>query len=505
MPESKTPMGRASTSAESRPSRGRTHGCDEVRLPFGLVVKVWLAALAAALALAGGEATGAPAAKQDLTISMDDGVVIAATLYLPDGAPPAGGWPAIVFLHGLAGNRQSMNELVEAHGFAGQSYAVLTFDARGHGESGGLVGIDGPREVADPRAVRDWLAARPEVSDSRIGAWGMSYGGGAVFNSLVAGVPWAAVATVETWTDLYSALMPQGLVKSGLVAGLAGSIPPEKRDPALAALQAAAFAGNVAAVKPWAAERSSLSKLGSVRTPVFIAQGRRDFLFGIDQGSSAFRVLKGSKALYVGLHGHAPSTFPAADTSYLMTKVRAWFDCHLQGTGCEPGPSVYIAPENFTGQVTRRGTLPPVRPTFVSFPGVTTFARGGKAVRTSAPLRTAIEIFGSPTVQVSVGALGGWSRLVAVLTARTPAGKEIVVSAGGAPTKKGAQKVTIRLLNQATFVPKGSRLSLTLGSSSTAQSASNLLYLDLPMAASARARVGTAVLKLPVLRTPVTK
>ena len=34
--------------------------------------------------------------------------------------------------------------------------------------------------------------------------------GGAVLNSLVAGVPWAAVVTVETWTDLYSALAPQG-------------------------------------------------------------------------------------------------------------------------------------------------------------------------------------------------------------------------------------------------------------------------------------------------------
>jgi predicted acyl esterase len=383
---------------------------------------------------------------------------------------------------------------------------VLTFDARGHGESGGIVGIDGPREVADTRAVRDWLAARPEVSDTRIGAWGISYGGGAIFNSLVAGVPWAAVFTVETWTDLYSALMPQGLVKSGLVAGLAGSIPPEKRDPALAALQAAAFAGNVAAVKPWADARSSLSKLGSVTTPVFMAQGRRDFLFGIEQGARAFQRLKGPKALYVGLHGHAPSTFPAADTGHLMTLVRAWFDCHLKATGCDGRhASVYVAPEVFAGQVARRGTLPPVRPTFVSFPGVTTFARSGKASRTSAALRDAIEIYGAPTVQTSIAASGGWSRLVAVLTARTPAGKEIVVSAGGVPTKPGAQKVTIRLINQATFVPRRSRLTLTLASSSTAQSSSNLLYLDLPMAPTARARVGTAILKLPGLRTPVTK
>ena len=470
------------------------------------MVKVVLVALAAALVLAGGEASGSLAAKQDLSIPMDDGTSIAATLYLPDGSAPSGGWPALVFLHGLSGNRQQMNALVEGYGLTGQSYAVLTFDARGHGESGGLVGIDGPREIADTRAIHDWLAARPDVSDTKIGAWGISYGGGAVFDSLVAGVPWTAVVTVETWTDLFTALAPQGLVKSGLVAGLASSIPDTRRDPTLAALTLAAFAGDTTAVRPWAAARSSISKLGSVTTPVFMAQGRRDFLFGIDQGTRAFERLKGPKVLYVGLHGHAPSMFPAADTGFLMTKVRAWFDCYLRATGCDGAQaSVYVAPENFRGQVARRGTLPPVSPSFVSFPGVTTFARSGKAVRTSAPLRKAIEIYGAPTVQTTIAASGGWSRLVAVLTARTPAGKEIVVSAGGVPTTNGARKVTIQLLNQATFVPKGSRLTLTLASSSTAQSTSNLLYLDLPMPPTARARVGTAVLKLPGLRTPVTK
>jgi fermentation-respiration switch protein FrsA (DUF1100 family) len=470
------------------------------------VVKLWWTALAAALVLFVGEASGSATSRQDLTIRMDDGVSVAATLYLPDGAPPAPGWPAVVFLHGLAGNRTQMNALAETSGFAGQHYAVLTFDARGHGESGGLVGIDGPREVADTRALFQWLADRPDVDGNNIWAWGISYGGGAALNSLVAGVPWAAVVGVQTWTDLFSALMPQGLVKSGLVAGLAGSIPEAKRDPSLGAVQAAAFAGNAAAVRPWAAERSSLSRLGSVTTPVFIAQGRRDFLFGIDQGTQAFQRLRGPKVLYVGLHGHAPSTFPAPDSGVLMARAREFFDCWLVSAQCAAAPaSVYIAPENFAGQVPRRGaTLPPVSPTVVAFPGVSTFAKTGKAVR-SAPLRRAVEVYGSPTIKTSVAASGGWSRLVAVLTARTPQGNEIVVSAGGVPTKRGAQKLTIRLADQATFIPRGSRLTLTLGSSSLAQSTSNLLYLDLPMPPTARVRVGSAVLTLPGLRTPVTR
>jgi predicted acyl esterase len=474
------------------------------------VVKACLAVLATALVLVAGEAPASPFAKQELTIRMDDGVSIAASLYLPEGSPPAGGWPALVFLHGLSGKRQDMNALVEAYGFTGGSYAVLTFDARGHGESGGLVGIDGPREVADTRAVRDWLAARPDVSDTKIGAWGISYGGGAIFNSLAAGVPWAAAVTVETWTDLYSALMPQNLVKSGLVVGLASSIPESRRDPSLAAVQAAAFAGNTAAVKPWAAERSSLSKLGSVQTPVFMAQGRRDFLFGIDQATLAMKRLRGPRFLYIGNHGHAPSTFPAADTGFLMSSARGFFDCFLRNPGCDTvEKATWLAPEgwNGTGTLTASpaGTNVTTKTTTFALPGVSTFARSGKAVRTTAPLRQAIEVFGSPTVEVSIAASGGWSRLVAVLTAKTPRGEEIIVSAGGVPTRPGAQKAVIRLVDQATFVPKGSRLQLTLASASTAQSVGNLLYLDLPMPATARARVGTVVLKLPGLRTRVTK
>jgi predicted acyl esterase len=126
-------------------------------------------------------------------------------------------------------------------------------------------------------------------------------------------------------------------------------------------------------------------------------------------------------------------------------------------------------------------------------------------VRRTQPLREAIEIFGAPTVQTTISASGGWSRLVAVLTARTPQGREILVSAGGVPTRNGTQRVTIRLINQATHVPRGSRLTLTLASASTAQASSNLLYLDLPMAPTARVRVGTTVLRLPALRTPVTR
>ena len=114
-----------------------------------------------------------------------------------------------------------------------------------------------------------------------------------------------------------------------------------------------------------------------------------------------------------------------------------------------------------------------------------------------------MEVFGSPVVEVTATASGGWSRIVAVLSARTPAGKEIVVAGGGVPTRAGTRTYRIALSDQATFLPTGSRLTLTIGSSSLAQSPANLLYLDLPFPATARLRVTGGQVRIPELATPI--
>jgi hypothetical protein len=92
-----------------------------------------------------------------------------------------------------------------------------------------------------------------------------------------------------------------------------------------------------------------------------------------------------------------------------------------------------------------------------------------------------------------------------VLSAQTRAGKQIVVADGGTSTRAGPRTYTIGLQSTATFIPKGSRLTLTLAASSTAQNPSNLVYLDLPMPAGARLKVGAVTVKVPTLAVPVTR
>ena len=113
-------------------------------------------------------------------------------------------------------------------------------------------------------------------------------------------------------------------------------------------------------------------------------------------------------------------------------------------------------------------------------------AQSGKVQRTSTPLKRPLEVFGAPKVTVTESGNAAWTRLVAVLSARTPAGKEIVVAGGGVPLTAGAHTPTIYLNNQATFIPAGSTLTVTLASSSLAQNPGNLLYLDLPLGSGAQ-------------------
>jgi predicted acyl esterase len=443
--------------------------------------------------------------RQDLSLTMDDGVQLAATLYEPGEAAPPTGFPAIVMLHGLGGKRQDLDSIAQS--FAG-SYVVLSFDARGHGQSGGLTSIDGPREIADTRAVFDWLAARPEVDRYHIGAWGLSLGGGAVLRSLVEGVPWAAVETVQSWTDLYGALAPQNLSKSGAIYGFLNSVPADRLDASVLAIKDDALASrNLGSLRAFADARSSRAQLSQVKTPVFMLQGRRDFAFDIAQAKAAFRLVKGPKALYVGDFGHAPSTFPGPDLSAVVQSGIDWFNRYLRGLPIDVAGDFALAADPWRGQAYVSTGLPGTRQASFALDGRGTMGAAGKVVLATGRTRGRLETFGSARVRVTVRLSGGWSRLVAVLTAKPPNGSETVVSEGGVNTAglRGKHVLTIRMIDDATLIRRGSRLRLTLASNSLAQDPGNLLYLNLPMPASARITIGAANLTLPVLRRPVSQ
>jgi predicted acyl esterase len=460
-----------------------------------------LTLLAAVLAPPGHAATFT---KVDGTAVMDDGITIATTLFVPIGDPPTGGWPGVILLHGLGGTRDQTNELAKEY-FAGYGYAVLTYDARGHGESGGQTTIAGPREIADLRTLEAQFGGLPQVDDLKIGAWGISYGGGQALLAAARGVPFKAIDVWQTWSDLYGSLYPNDVPKSGVIASLLDDVPGGRLSPALDWLPSAAIRSGAGLLRDFFGQRSSLPALGGVRIPTAIFQGRRDFAFGTDQAIAAFRRLKGPKLLYFGDHGHAPSSFPADDTTYAITLSRAWLDRFVKGddNGVDQGPNVQVAPDPWTGRPALFPGLPATRTfSYALLGGPKRIGWSGKVVRQAGGTQTKVEDFGSPVVVVRATTSAGWDRLVAVLTATTPKGNQIVVSAGATATRPGSRTYTFPLLSQITAIPAGSRLQVTFGSS-TAGTAAGTLYLDSSPAGTPSLTVANGVLRLSTMIRPV--
>jgi len=470
-----------------------------------------LAAVLVVLALAA-PGTASAFGKQDRMITMSDGVQLAATYYVPDGAPPVGGWPAVMLFHGLGGSRtaptplgMSLNSMAETQ-LVPQGYAALTFDARGHGQSEGLVSIDGPREIQDVRELFAWLAAQPGVNGQRIGAFGYSYGGGAIWRATAEGVPFAAIEPAITWTDLYSALLPQDLARSGVLLGFWQSIQ-ARAAPGLDAIVNDAIASrNLAAIHTFADQRSVRRLLGSIHAPTFLMQGRRDFAFDLDHALGAYARLKTPKRLYLADFGHPPAANPPGEAAHVLPEARAWFDRYLKGlpNGIDKEPPIEVAPDPWTGRTFHYRTLPARKTLRLAYPGRSAIGSTGKVARTRPRLRARVETFGAPVLRVSLASPNGWPQVVAVLSALTPQGKELVVSAGGARVHLGKRpkRVKIRLISQATSIPKGSRLRLTIAATSTAQSAGDLLYFT-GIPRSKRLVVGPAGLTVPVLAKPI--
>jgi predicted acyl esterase len=438
---------------------------------------------------------------------MDDGVRIDAALYLPNGTTPAAGWPAIMMFHGLGGSHAGLAPLAQS--YVQKGYAVLVPDARGHGTSGGYVSLDGPREVADVRTEFAWLASQPQVSDTQIGAWGISLGGGAAWNSVVAGVPFKALETFETWSDLYRALYPQNFGKSGAIFQFAQSVPSERIQPELRPFVPQMIGNeNLPGVRTLLGTRSSLRFMSAVTTPSFLFQGRRDFAFDIDQATEAYRRLAGPKRLYVGDFGHSPSTFPGPDLAHVLDLSTRWYDRFLKGmpNGVDTEKQVEVATSPWAGKTASFAGVPAVKRMTLTFKGRSIVTQRGKAVRTLRVPRRAVEQFGAPVVRVTASTPTSWPHLVAVLTAVDARGSETVLTEGGTTTSLGkkARTISLRLISAANLIPSGSRLRLYLGATSTVQNIGNLLYLKLAPE-GARLKVGKVTLTLPVLPKTISR
>src|SRR5207247_1241250 len=132
----------------------------------------------------------------------------------------------------------------------------------------------------------------------------------------------------------------------------------------LAAKSSLVTSTNMASVNTLAASRSPISKLAGLATPTLMIQGRRDFLFDIEQAQAAYRVLKGPKRLYIGDLGHSPGISPATapDAAAYWGEAVKWFDGFLKGTSNGIDKRVVeLAHNPFDSKTTTYTGIPPTK------------------------------------------------------------------------------------------------------------------------------------------------
>ena len=144
---------------------------------------------------------------------LSDGLKIYALMTVPNGEPPATGWPAIAFNHGFIPPdvyRTTERYVAYVDRIAQAGYVVLRSDYRGHDQSEGeATGAYGnPGYVVDALNGVASLKRYPSVDPNRIGMWGHSMGGYITLRAMVitsdikAGVIWGGV--VAPYPDLFA-------------------------------------------------------------------------------------------------------------------------------------------------------------------------------------------------------------------------------------------------------------------------------------------------------------
>jgi len=118
--------------------------------------------------------------REDLTFQ-SGGDSIAAWLYRPDEGDDAGAVPCVVMAHGFSATRRDALPSY-AERFAAAGFAVLLFDYRGFGDSGGAERqvIDVRRQHEDYEAAIGFARGLDGIDAGRIALFGSSFSGGHV-------------------------------------------------------------------------------------------------------------------------------------------------------------------------------------------------------------------------------------------------------------------------------------------------------------------------------------
>lgn len=314
--------------------------------------------------------------EDDVVVASPDGTPIVATLMLPSGASRTNRVPAVIGTHGWAGSRST-----EPSGLAAElldrGYAVLTWDSRGFGESGGEANVGAPGfEVEDAGALLSYLAGRPEIlrdgpGDPRVGWIGGSNAGGVQLNTAAFDPRVEAIVPEIPWGNLLRDLLPGGVPKqtwdlllygsgkaTGTLLGLQSPAGPQTGAYAQQIDQAfveATATGTISEpIRKWFSHRSTTRWSDRIATPTLILQGTIDTLFPLEDGFTNYRQIRRTGTpvklvAYCSGHSLTGCPYPGGSsgdpsggdgTPLPDRRIIQWLDRWVKGRDVRTGPEI---------------------------------------------------------------------------------------------------------------------------------------------------------------------
>jgi predicted acyl esterase len=339
-------------------------------------------------------------------VSSFDGTQLDTSLTTPSKVKRGKRLPLIVFLHGFLSNKgEYMSETkkdsddyktVEHNNiwFASRGYAVLNYDARGHGGSGGAVGLASKRlEIRDTQHLTGLLVDQGLANRKRVAAVGGSYGGGQTwllmttrgkgakqFGSWLSPkrklVQLAAVVPQFTWTDLLQSLVPNGRAVSteqfgvpkqtllnGFVATGGTKFTQEMLTWITRMNQGEPYDGDAVVEEAKVAltrDRSAIWQDGFFKRlargkkkqrsiPVLAAQGWTDPIFASSEAVNMYKRLRKARRnypiqMYFGDFEHLTSQIKIPDMRYYHRLATTLLDRYMKGAKRKPVFDVRSAP-----------------------------------------------------------------------------------------------------------------------------------------------------------------
>jgi len=261
-------------------------------------------------------------------ITMNDGVRLDTSIFTPLSEQPAGGWPAILLIHGHGDISCKASMMDRALHYAKRGYLVVAYSVRGQGSSEGLTFHLGAREIFDLQDVIDWILAELPVHPEKLAVCGSSQGG---WHAYMAAAHHPQVATV----------VPENIIANQAeLAVSAGCLTrwfflrTMRRRIMSAGLQDLArqwaISGEWERLQEWLRPTSPRLFVKRMRCPIFILHGWHDMGMPANGVIALYEALSGPKKLYLGGGGHEGQDSAAAATERTQL-IDRWLDYWLKG------------------------------------------------------------------------------------------------------------------------------------------------------------------------------